>query len=267
MSNAAPTVPTIADVTRTHNQAPLTFNVNATDANAQDQATNLTYSVQVEGYNPLYDLKTQLGLTTPAGFFDFSFNGTSTPTGVHNNEYYYLSSNGSSVGAPVGGYYMLRNNNMLYAWKGTYQTTITQAPVADFTAAPYSGFGNVYNEPSLLNLALKPQVPAAAVNHDSLYDLKAKYGLTGTAGSFNFTGNKELYFLSTNGSNSTGGGYFMLRDNNMLYAWKGSFAATIAAAPVADLNAGGERISKEMSRELRPDSLMNVKGENLKILS
>jgi hypothetical protein len=53
---------------------------------------------------------------------------------------------------------------------------------------------------------------------------------------FNARGDQEEYLISGNGSNTAGGGYYILMPNGNLYAWDGrSLATTLKATPVASL--------------------------------
>ena len=91
----------------------------------------------VSGTNPLYNLKVEFGLTSPA--VGFNLRGA--------NEWYLHSSNGSN--AANGGYYMLLPNDTLVAWNGTAYANGNL--VADLSAD-----GNVYANPSLLTSATLP---------------------------------------------------------------------------------------------------------------
>jgi hypothetical protein len=166
---------------------------------------------------PLYNIRTEFGLTTPDQAQYFNARGQ--------KEKYLQSTNGSNPAG--GGWYVLMPTDMLYAWDGfSIATTIADPPVANFTAD-----GNVYAQPSLL-YAAQPTV----VN-DPLFSLKQQLGLTlgDQAKYFNGRGQDEKYLQSTNGSNPAGGGWYILMPTDKLYAWNGvSLASTLNSAPVAD---------------------------------
>ena len=217
VNDSAPNVPTINPITIAPGGTIPAFNVNATGN------STLSYSVSVGGENPLYDIQVQYGLNQPA--FGFNFN--------KKNEWYYLSANGSN--AVNGGYYVLMPNDMLYAWNGSIGSTITQSAVFNFT--PYS---NVYQNPALLSSAVYPAIPTVLAANDYLYSIQQRFGLNTPDFGYNYHGDKEVYFLSSNGSNAAGGGYYVLMPTGLLYAWDGkTLATTIADAPVADLSAWG----------------------------
>lgn len=65
--------------------------------------------------------------------------------------------------------------------------------------------------------------------------VKVQYGLDTRPQSFNARGANEWYFHSRNGSNPSGGGWYVLMPDNKLYAWDGvSIPSTIFHAPVAE---------------------------------
>ena len=81
----------------------------------------------------------------------------------------------------------------------------------------------------------------------SLFDIRAQFGLTALdiAGGFNFRGDNEKYFQSTNGSNASGGGWYVLMPNGALYAFniqdqnQHNLNFTLSQAPVANLSMFG----------------------------
>ena len=77
----------------------------------------------------------------------------------------------------------------------------------------------------------------AVSGYNPLYDLQQQFGLNQAdlTQYFNVRGQNEKYFLSTNGSNPAGAGYYVLMPTDQLYAWDGiSLAATLNLKPVAD---------------------------------
>ena len=186
---------------------------------------SVSYSVSVSGYNPLYDLQVKYGLT--AADITAAFNKRDQ------SEKYLLSGNGSNPAG--GGYYVLMPTDKLYAYvpdaANDLVATLAQLPVADFTASPYTQSGNVYNEPALLYAAAMPASPTVASNRGPLYDVQTQFGLTAPviASAFNMRGQSEKYLLSTNGSNPSGAGYYVLMPTDKLYAYVADAANDLAA--------------------------------------
>jgi cyclophilin family peptidyl-prolyl cis-trans isomerase len=243
-TNTAPALPAPTDPPIAHGTTVAPFNLGATDA----EHDPLTYTVQVSGYNPLYDLKVQLGLTEP--------NIAADTNARHDGELYFQSTNGSN---PAGsGFYVLMPStnptfgDELFAYvpdaKNDLNATLGLAgdppvtPVADFASAPYSPTINVFYDPAALYNAQLPPAATVQTNRGPLYDISQALGLTAPdiAADFNARGRDEKYFQSNNGSNAPNGGFFVLLPNNLLYAWNGnSIATTIAQTPVANLSSFG----------------------------
>ncbi len=227
VNDTAPNVPGVDPITVSRGGSPSTIKLAASGSGA------LTYSVSVTGFNPLYDLQQQLGLTQSDLTQAFNARGQ--------GEKYFQSTNGSN--AANGGYYVLMPTDKLYAWDGvSLASSVAQAPVADFTQAPYAGLGNVYDNTALLYKASMPANPTVASNRGALYDIKTEFGLTAPdlTQAFNARGQDEKYLQSTNGSNSINGGYYVLMPTDKLYAWDGdSLASTLANAPVANFTSDG----------------------------
>ena len=82
----------------------------------------------------------------------------------------------------------------------------------------------------------------ATIAVNPLYGIQQKFGLTtqDLTTLLNKRGSQEKYFQSSNGSNSTGGGLYVLMPNNMLYAYvpdaANDLASTLAQPPVADFS-------------------------------
>jgi ELWxxDGT repeat protein len=199
-------------------------------------STLRTFSVAVSGYNPLYDLQAQLGLTKSDIAADFDAR--------HQNEKYFLSTNGSN---PAGfGYFVLMPTDELFAYVPDAQNdlmlTLANPPASNFTQAPYSPTENVYNDTALLFNASTPASPTVAANRGPLDDVRTVLGLTAPDQSqyFDLRGQNEKYLQSTNGSNPAGGGYYVLMPTDKLYAYVADTAndlvATLASAPVVDFN-------------------------------
>ena len=92
-TNAAPAVPAVSPITQPCTARPVVVQPRRHRRRRHD---TLTYTVQVSGYNPLYDLKAQLGLNNPPIAAAFNLRGS--------GEMYFHSSNGSN---PAGsGYYV-----------------------------------------------------------------------------------------------------------------------------------------------------------------
>ena len=97
--------------------------------------------------DPVFNLKQADGLSTADQAQNFNAR--------HEGENYLQSGNGSN---PAGdGYYVLMPTDKLYAYvadaANDLVSTLSQAPVADFTKAPYAAFlgaRNIYTSPALL---------------------------------------------------------------------------------------------------------------------
>jgi hypothetical protein len=231
VTDATPALTPVGPVAVNHGGAvaPVSLTVSDSDPDAASRS----FSATVSGYNPLFDLQTQLGLTTPDQSQAFNYR--------HQNEKYLQSGNGSN--ASGSNYYVLMPTDKLYAFvadaKNDLTATLAQAPVADFTTTTYSSFGNVYNEPALLFSAAMPASPTVAADRGPLFDLRTQLGLTTPDQAFNYRHQDEKYLVSGNGSNAAGSGYYVLMPNNLLYAFvsdaNNDLVATLANAPVANL--------------------------------
>ena len=167
---------------------------------------------------PLFDIQAQFGLNTPA--MAFNYRGQS--------EWYLISSNGSNLAN--GGYFALMPSGKLFAWDGvSINTTVTQPALADMSA------NGVYANPTLLTSAQPVFVG------DLTSSWKAQFGLAIPV-AYNYRGQNEWYFRSTNGSNPNGGGYYVLTPTGQLYAFNktdglsslnNTFAGTLVATPGA----------------------------------
>ncbi len=72
-------------------------------------------------------------------------------------------------------------------------------------------------------------------------DLEQQYDFQAPPGTnyfYNAHGAQEKYLVSGNGSNPSGGNYYVLLPNGNLYTWAGSLPASEAGTPVAALGAG-----------------------------
>ncbi len=229
VADVAPSIAPVGPVNVNHNSSVPTTTLSITDPDPD--AALRTDSVTVSGYNPLYDLQVQLGLTAADQTQFFNHRGQ--------NEKYFQSANGSN---PAGSYYyVLMPTDKLYAYvkdaANDLAATLANKPVADFTQAPYSPTGNVYNTTALLYNASAPTSPTVASNRGPLYDIQIQFGLTisSNPATISQRGADEKYLQSANGSNAAGGGLYVLMPTDKLYAWDGvSIATTIANAPVAD---------------------------------
>jgi hypothetical protein len=211
VSDSAPIVPTIADQPSTHGSGSLTVSAAAGDPG--DPAP-LVYSVSVS--NAYYDVKTQYGLDTQAGFFN----------GRKQSEWYLHSSNGSNSSGQ--GYYVLKSTGQLYAFNSADQNSSNLTNTFAGTAVASLGT-DAYTNPDLVT-----QAQAAAVvqlNRGTLYDIQTQFGLNTSAISKNYRGQGEWYLYSSNGSNSANGGVFVLLPNGKLYAWDGISITTSVAQP------------------------------------
>ncbi|MEZ6140843.1 MAG: hypothetical protein R3B84_09750 [Zavarzinella sp.] len=211
-----------------------------------------TFDVKVEGYNPLFDLKNELGITNPQ--YEFNFFGQ--------NERWFQSTNGSNVAG--SGRYVLTMDNELYAFDGvSFATTIGNSAnmVADFSAGPFNN-PTVYRNPAQLFDAKPPVSPTYYVNRGPLYDAKIQFGLTSAPYAFNFFGENERWFQSTNGSNPEGMGRFVLMPDDQLYAFDGfSFATTIDRTPVANLSGLGAYADPTLLTNSRPTTVVDENFE------
>ena len=149
------------------------------------------------------------------------------------NEKYLLSNNGSN--AANGGYYILMPTGNIYSWDGNLTSTLSTTPLpSPIAGQETTTTPSVWYNPALLTNNTGQPIVTSGTN--PLYDLSVQFGLTQPAFGLDFNGANEEYFISNNGSNAANGGYYVLKPNDMLYAWGGSAGARI---PVADLTADG----------------------------
>jgi hypothetical protein len=263
----APPSASVNPQTVVHSNTLTPFNLNATTS----ASNTLSYVPTVTGYSPMYNLETQLGLTQPPIAADTNAR--------HDGELYFQSTNGNN---PAGsGFYVLMPtsnptySDQLFAYvpdaKKDLLSTLAGTPVANFGQAPYStylGGASVFANPALLDKAPFPALPNVAVNQGELYNIKEQYGLNtpDIAADFNVRKANEKYFLSTNGSNPAGSGYFVLLPDGLLYAWNGvSLPTTVATTPLADLSGLGVYANTALLYTAQPnpaqiaDPIYNVK--------
>ncbi len=249
VSDTAPTAPPVNPQSTSHSDFVTPFTLSATGS----AAATLTYSSTVAGYNPLYDIKTEFGLTqadiTPA----FNARG--------GGEKYFQSTNGSNF--IHGGYYLLLPTGILYAWDGV--SLLTTAVPANQVADPGTA---AYANTSLLYGAQLPTALTVFSNQGILYDIQEQFGLTqpDITSAFNARGGNEKYFQSANGSNFVHGGYYVLMPDGLLYTWDGnSLATTVLTTPVANLGSEGVYADTALLYDAQPavvgDSLYAVKEE------
>ena len=151
----------------------------------------------------LLAIEQQYDLLDPTGNGSYFYNARG------GEEKYLVSGNGSNPAG--GGYYVLLPNGNLYAWTGNSLTlSLTADPVASAGVAAYAN-------PSLL---ISPPVAYNA----TVYDTEQSLALTGPA----LTTPQYEYFVSANGSNAGHGGGYILVANGNLYAWQGTFAASVS---------------------------------------
>jgi hypothetical protein len=207
VTDQIPALTPIVDQTGGHN-TPLNIPLTVTDSDP-DAATR-TYSVEFS--NPLYDIKAQYGLDTPAGAADPGRGGAE----------FILSSNHSNPGAG-NNYFFIGSDNKLYKDNGT------NPPIFVLDFAPYGV--DVYANPALLTASTHaPATPT--LNYGQLFDLKTKYGLDTAPIGYDSHGGQELYFNSSNGSN--GGAYgYLIKPDGKLYAYDHS--STPTGTVVADV--------------------------------
>jgi subtilisin-like proprotein convertase family protein len=232
VTNSAPTfLGSIGNQTIGHNLPGFSTDIDDLYTDTGDNSTRI-FSVDVSGTNstyPLDELKGRYGLDTSAEFFNYR--------GA--NEWYLHSS--KAINQAGGGYYLLIGNK-LFAWTGSMAESTSggvNSPyfVADFMT-PFYGNTNVQDNPALLTGATKALLPAVEVNSGPLYDVRVRFGLNTADGFFNYRGLSEKYFVSSNGSNPAGGGYYVLMPTGLLYAWTGDIGTTLQppAVAVADLS-------------------------------
>ncbi len=167
--------------------------------------------------DPLLSIKTQYGLTLQDGYFNYR----------GQDEKYLLSNNGSN---PAGrGWFVLMPDGDLYDYvqdaNNDLNATLATAPLT--ALAP-----SVWNNPSLL--ANNTGVAMATSGTNPLYDLKIELGLGNPAEDFNDRDANEWYIQSTNRSNPSGGGWYVLMPDNKLYAWQGN-AGALRLGTLSDL--------------------------------
>ncbi|MEZ6141240.1 MAG: cadherin domain-containing protein [Zavarzinella sp.] len=220
--NTVPMIGTLNDIVIDHDDDTVDFNLNLTDPDPDGSFRRIF--VQSEGYNPLFDLKNEIGITEPPYATNFSGQG----------ERWFESTNNSN--SANDSLYVLTSDNKLFAWDGnTFATTIGGSAIADFNTALYDNTA-VYNNPALLFAAEPPAKPAVFLNRGPLYDVKIDLGFTNPPYTFNFAGMQEFWFESTNGSNHLGNHLFALLPDGKLYAFDGfSLATSMNRTPVYDL--------------------------------
>jgi hypothetical protein len=238
--------------------------------NARGQAEK--YLLSSNGSNPAgsgyYMLMSNGGNTELRAWNGVSLNSspivaTFTGLAIYNNPYLLYSITGQTPGvtATVNGSGQVTLTRDA-AFSGTVRVTVTASDGAEKAAQTFL-FNVTDNAPTLpaitnqtaatgstpitVNFAAAtdadndPLQFRAAVSNNPLYLLKLQYGLdtADVAAYFNARGQNERYFISSNGSNSAHGGYYILTSTNNLYAWDGvSYASTVAQAPVATFNGG-----------------------------
>ncbi|MEZ6142156.1 MAG: hypothetical protein R3B84_16465 [Zavarzinella sp.] len=249
VNNTAPSIGAVSNQTLNHNVDSLDLTLPVTDGDPDTALRQI--QVQAETYNPLFDLKTELGLVAP---YAYNFFGQ--------QEWWFASTNGSN--SSNGGYYVLSNGNRLFAYDGvSFATTIQQTPVADFNLAPYNN-PTVTNNPAQLFNALPGSPATVYVNRGALYDVKLQFGLTAAPYTKNAFGQQEWWFASTNGSNPLGGKLFFLMPTGQLYAWDGfQFNTSLARGPIASLVGTGAYEDPSKLTQARPqfieDELFELK--------
>ncbi|MEZ6142404.1 MAG: hypothetical protein R3B84_17735, partial [Zavarzinella sp.] len=238
VNNTAPTIGAVGNQTLNHNVDSLDLTLPITDGDPETALRQI--QLQAETYNPLFDLKTELGLVAP---YSYNFFGQ--------QEWWFRSTNGSN--SANSGLYVLSNGNKLFAFNGVSLTsTLLQTPVVDFNLAPYSN-PTVTNNPAQLFNALPGSPATVYVNRGALYDVKLQFGLTAAPYTKNAFGQQEWWFASTNGSNPQGGKLFFLLPNGQLYAWDGfQFNTSLARGPIASLAGTGAYEDPSKLTQARP---------------
>ena len=161
------------------------------------------YSTPALSNVTLLAIEQQYDLLDPSGNGSYFYNARG------GEEKYLVSGNGSNPAG--GGYYVLLPNGNLYAWTGN---SLALSLAADPVASPGVA---AYANPSLL---ISPPVAYNA----TVYDTEQSLALTGPA----LTTPQYEYFVSANGSNAGHGGGYILVANGNLYAWQGTFAASVS---------------------------------------
>ncbi|MEZ6139568.1 MAG: cadherin domain-containing protein [Zavarzinella sp.] len=227
VENQRPTITGTTAVEFGPGQEVINLQPTVTDPNGDNLLRQFTGVVQTPA--PLFELKTRLGLTNPPYAYNF----------FGQQEFWFESTNGSN--AANGGYYVIANDNALYAFDGVTFVSTVQASnrVADFDEAPYNN-PTVRLNPQQLYRAVNPVAATTYVNTGPLYDVKMRFGLTAPPYAFNFFGRQEFFFAATNNSNPVGGNYYFLMPDSKLYAWDGlSINTSLQLPAVADLAGTG----------------------------
>ncbi len=135
-----------ASASASQHGSPLEITLGVSSSDASD---SFQFLATASGYNPLYALKTQLGLTNPDITSSFNARG--------GDEKYFQSTNGSN--AANGGFYVLMPTGDLYAWDGNSLAT-TVAP-ANLVGTPGTA---AYANTALLYNAAQPAAPSAVLS-------------------------------------------------------------------------------------------------------
>ena len=173
---------------------------------AVDAAGNaVSYTAQVAGYNPLFNVEQQYDLQAPSSSYYFNARG--------GGEKYLVSGNGgNSAGA---GYYIVIPGGNLYAFTGSLSSSET---AGNFIA---SLGASAYADPTTL-------IDAVPAYNPTVWTTQQTLALQATSGNdmFNMRGAQEKY-LASNGSL-----YFLLPGGG-LYAWDGKSLTTSVEAGAA----------------------------------
>jgi hypothetical protein len=208
VTDAAPAVAPIADVSVPHRGFPTSVPVGASDADGDP----ITWSASAAAYSPLFALEQQ---------YRFQGGGQATVRGV--TAYVLMTADNNAFGNP---YYLLRQSDgalFPYDGSGTFANTQAGTPLAALGASAYL-------DPSLLLKAAPP------VDYAALYNARQTLNLAGVG----YVTTDATAYVLTGVSNAFGSPLYLLRADGALFAYdkSGSLAHAFGGTPLANLGPG-----------------------------